>query len=197
LINALKSAADTYGSSTNDVSPNISTAQIMEAARLIAAALVKTQDQKTIDTQLAESAKTRESVERIDQLVTSKASKPIAGASVLWVDDRPTNNTFEQRALEALGIHFTLSTSTKDALKQLSEKKYDVIISDMGRPLDPQAGYHLLDKIKERQINTPFIIYAGSRSPEQVAEARKRGALGTTNNPQELFEMVVDAIKNG
>jgi len=67
----------------------------------------------------------------------------------------------------------------------------------MGRPPDPQAGYTLLEKIKERQINTPFIIYAGSRSPEHVAEARKRGAIGTTNNPQELFEMVVDAIKNG
>ncbi len=190
-------AAETYSSSsTNIAPPNISASAIMEAARLIAAALDKTQNPQTTDHQIVDSAKTRESAERIDQLVTSKASKQIAGASILWVDDRPSNNIYAQRALEALGIHFTLSTSTEDALKLLSKKMHDVIISDMGRPPDKLAGYTLLEKIKERQIDTPFIIYASSRSPEHVAESRRKGAIGCTNNPQELFEMVVDAIKN-
>jgi len=189
---ALNMAAETYSSP----SINISASAIMEAARLIAAALDKTQNPQTIDHQIVDSAKTRESAERIDQLVTSKASKQIAGASILWVDDRPSNNIYAQRALEALGLHFTVSTSTEDALKLLFEKKYDVIISDMGRPPDKRAGYTLLEKIKARQIDTPFIIYASSRSPEHVAESRRKGAIGCTNNPQELFEMVVDAIKN-
>ena len=115
---------------------------------------------------------------------------------MLWVDDRPMNNTYERQALEALGIQFTISKSTEDALERLKRKHYDLIISDMGRPPDERAGYTLLDKMKELQITTPFIIYAGSKRPEHVAEARNRGAYGTTNDPQELFEFVIDALKN-
>ncbi len=121
--------------------------------------------------------------------------RQIEGATGLWVDDRPTNNTYERQALEALDIRFTISTSTEDALEKLRYKTYDVIISDMGRPPDQRAGYTLLEKIKAMHITTPFIIYAGSRAPEHIAEARSRGAFGTTNVPQELFEMVIRALK--
>jgi len=67
----------------------------------------------------------------------------------------------------------------------------------MGRPPDKQAGYTLLEETRKRGVTTPFIIYAGSRSPEHKDETRRRGGLGTTNIPIELFEMVVDAIKVG
>ncbi|WGV24561.1 hypothetical protein [Halotia branconii] len=41
---------------------------------------------------------------------------------------------------------------------------------------------------------TPFIIYAGSKDPEHVAESQRHGAIGCTNNPNELFEMVLFAL---
>lgn len=41
---------------------------------------------------------------------------------------------------------------------------------------------------------SPLIFYAGSRLPEQVAEARQRGAFGCTARPRELFEMVLAAL---
>lgn len=66
---------------------------------------------------------------------------------MLWVDDHPENNRNEQRAFEALGMRFTLSKSTDDALDQLSRRTYELIISDMGRGPDPQAGYTLLDQL--------------------------------------------------
>ena len=139
----------------------------------------------------------RETEKRISELITPKASRQLAGAMVLWVDDRPENNVYERQALEQLGIRFTLSTSTEDALEKLQYGNYNVIISDMGRPPDMQAGYILLEEIRKRGVTTPFIIYAGSRSPEHTAETRRRGGLGNTNMPYELFEMVVDAIKAG
>jgi hypothetical protein len=52
----------------------------------------------------------------------------------------------------------------------------------------------LLDKLRESGNRTPFIIYAGSRAPEHQAEARRRGAIGCTNRPEELFEMVLSAL---
>jgi CheY-like chemotaxis protein len=90
-------------------------------------------------------------------------------------------------------IQILLSTSTEDALEKLKKNSFDVIISDMGRPNDPKAGYTLLEAIRRSGNKTPYIIYAGSRSAEHIAEAKKRGAQGTTNRPDELFQMVLQA----
>jgi CheY-like chemotaxis protein len=87
-----------------------------------------------------------------------------------------------------------LALSTEDALEKLARQNFDVIISDMGRPPDPQAGYTLLDQLRAAGNRTPFIIYAGSRAPEHQAESRRRGAVGCTNRPDELLEMVLAAI---
>jgi hypothetical protein len=51
--------------------------------------------------------------------------------------------------------------------------------------------------MKGMQINTPCIIYASGKKPEYIAEARRRGAFGNTNGPEELFALVVQAIKEG
>lgn len=114
---------------------------------------------------------------------------------VLWVDDSPSNNRYEVQALEALGIRIELSESTEDALERVQQRHFDLIISDMGRPGDPRAGYTLLEMLRASGSLTPFLIYSGSRRPEHVQEARKRGALGCTNSPQELVLMATKAIR--
>jgi CheY-like chemotaxis protein len=116
---------------------------------------------------------------------------------VLWVDDNPDNNIGERRAMEVLGISFILATSTEEALQKLNRQHFDAIISDMGRPPDPQAGYTLLDRLRSNGDETPFVIYAGSSNPTHVAESRRRGAVGCTNNLDELSRMVLLAISKG
>ena len=148
--------------------------------------------------------KTRESVAReamiaadvVAEVVTPRAIRRASRSTVLWVDDNPNNNSYERQALEALGVSFVLAQSTDEALKKISRQRqrFDAIISDMGRPPDSRAGYTLLDKLRSRGDQTPFIIYAGSRDPEHVAESRRRGAIGCTNNANELFEMVLVAL---
>lgn len=113
---------------------------------------------------------------------------------VLWVDDHPENNVLERQSLASLGIQAKLALSTEEALAELSRSRFDAIISDMGRPPDKRAGYTLLDALRSENDMTPFIIYAGSRAPEHVAEAKQKGALGTTNRPDELFGMVIRAV---
>jgi DNA-binding NtrC family response regulator len=44
---------------------------------------------------------------------------------------------------------------------KISAQHLDAIISDMGRPSDPQAGYTLLDKVRSSGNQIPFVIYAG------------------------------------
>ncbi|MEH1829760.1 MAG: response regulator [Nostoc sp.] len=143
--------------------------------------------------------KTRESIAKeamiaadvVAEVVTPRVIRRASRSTVLWVDDNPDNNTYERQALEALGVSFVLATSTDEALKKISLQRFDAIISDMGRPPDSRAGYTLLDKLRAQNNQTPFIIYAGSRNPEHVAESRRHGAIGCTNNANELFEMLL------
>lgn len=113
---------------------------------------------------------------------------------ILWVDDRPDNNTYERRAFESFGLRFTLALSTNEALGFLKSNKYAAIISDMGRREGSREGYVLLDTIRRQGNQTPFIIYAGSNLPEHKQEAFEHGGQGSTNNAQDLFEIVMKAI---
>jgi len=172
--------------------------QIEVAASLGAAtAAAQNQDKDQGNNTSTDGSNPRDIARLVSQIVTPQNSRQLAGASILWVDDIPSNNEYQRSALEALGIRFTISTSTEDALEKLRLKHYDAIISDMGRPPDQQAGYTLLEKVKEKNITTPYIIYArGGNKPQNKAEARRRGAFDSVSGPEALFETVIDAIKN-
>jgi CheY-like chemotaxis protein len=124
----------------------------------------------------------------------------LQGRHLLWVDDRPVNNVYERNIMERLGATIALATSTDEALEKVRRVNFDVIISDMGRAekhgYANRAGYDLLDKLRKSNIMTPFIIYAGSNAPEHRAEAKRRSALGSTNNPQELLHLVSSTVQN-
>jgi CheY-like chemotaxis protein len=130
----------------------------------------------------------------IEKATAPRPRRRLSRATVLWVDDRPTNNLYERRALEALGLHIDLASDTEEAMGMLRRKKYDLVISDMGRPSSNRAGFELLKAIRDSGDDVPFVIYAGSNAPAHAVEARRRGAQGTTNDPSELFELVLDHI---
>ncbi len=113
--------------------------------------------------------------------------------ALLWVDDHPENNVLERRAFESAGYSITLALSTQQAIEQLGAKRFTAIISDMGRKEGPQEGYALLEKIRSSGNQTPFFIYAGSNSQEHRNEAIRRGAQGSTNDPNVLFQLVTSA----
>ena len=132
-----------------------------------------------------------EVVERASEVTASMGPQRI-----LWVDDMPQNNIREQNAMTALGMQVTTATSTEDALDRLDESKFDVVITDMGRPGNRQAPYELLEKMQERGHTEPVIIYAGSNRPEHKEQARKLGAFGSTNRPDELLDLVTRAVED-
>ena len=169
--------------------------QQVEAAALLGAASVSKSSDASVSNLPPDEKRVREIANVVDEAVKPRAIRQLAEASVLWVDDNPSNNVYERQAMEALGIHFTISTSTSDALERLRSHRYDVVISDMGRPPDNQAGYILLAEKQKLGDETPFIIYAGSNAPGHRALARQRGAIGSTNQPQELFQLVLAAIQ--
>ncbi|MNK82065.1 Sensor histidine kinase RcsC [compost metagenome] len=138
----------------------------------------------------------KEAVKLVQEEVTPRLLRKASRSLILWVDDHPENNIYERQSLEALGIEFILARTTEDAIERSQPGKFVAIISDMGRPSDPRAGYTLLEKLRASGDQTPYIIYTGSNSAGRRAEARKQGALGSTNRPQELFEYVLQALRS-
>lgn len=165
--------------------------QVEVAAALGAA--VNAKGDGVVENDAVDAVQIADSVEKA--LPDAEALARATQSAVLWVDDRPDNNFYERRALEAMGLSIDLATSTSDALQQVQHHSYDLIISDMGRPGDSRAGYTLLAELRRSHVDTPYLIYAGSRSSKHVEEAIEQGALGCTNSPQELLLMVAAGLR--
>lgn len=172
------------------VEASIQRKKVEATAALVAATVGKADTEVTPET----TAKEVQAAANVVTAVTSRTARRASRAKVLWVDDRPSNNVRERQSLEAFGVDFTIAISTDEALNRLRAQKFDAVISDMGRPPDAQAGYTLLDSMRKSGDDTPLVFYAGSRAPEHVAESKRRGALGCTNRPDELFEYVLGAL---
>ncbi|HXI86718.1 MAG TPA: response regulator [Parvularculaceae bacterium] len=164
------------------------------AAALIAAEAQKKSDSNEPDD---ESAEVDANLEGIVEAVARSSAARHAGNkqwSILWVDDNPKNNVYPRKAFESRGVAIELALSTDEAMQKFKVKKFDAIISDMGRKEGPREGYVLLEKVRSRDKTIPFFIYAGSNLPEHREMAIARGAQGSTNNSTELFRLVMDAI---
>jgi CheY-like chemotaxis protein len=132
-------------------------------------------------------------VRTVDSAVT-RIQEGVKNPLVLWVDDNPTNNVYERKAFESVGVRFVLSETTKEALNELSRQSFAAVISDMGRREGPREGYTLLDELRTRGDQTPLFFYAASNAPEHQQETLEHGGQGCTNDGQELFEMVTKVI---
>ncbi|MCR5865553.1 SAV_2336 N-terminal domain-related protein [Aquincola sp. J276] len=88
----------------------------------------------------------------------------VPGLLLLWVDDRPANNSSAVQELRRRGFRVRTALDTDSALALLeSGLPVQAVISDMGRPPDEQAGYTLLDEMRHRGHSQPFLIF--SRAP--------------------------------
>jgi CheY-like chemotaxis protein len=116
----------------------------------------------------------------------------VVGARVLWVDDHPAWSEIESAALEQLGIYaIDYALSTNDALERLTSGDYDLIITDMTRGDDDKAGLELIARAKA-VTQAPIIVYLGELRPELGTPG---GAFGITNRPDELINLVLDALE--
>jgi len=162
----------------------------IEAAASLAAAAATDPREKTTAGEAA-----RNAADVVSDVLTNKAVRRAKKSRILWVDDNPSNNAAERESLEALGISIAIATTTEQALEVLRQKRFDLVISDMGRPPDDRAGYTLLSEMREQKIRVPFLIYAaGGNLPAHKMEALSRGAIGSTNRATELFHMALKSL---
>jgi CheY-like chemotaxis protein len=92
------------------------------------------------------------------------------GKRILWVDDKPRNNSFLIAALEERGARVDTALSTEEGIKKLGDSRYDIVISDMGRPEGEKAGIELARRVHERAPGVPVYIYCGKWAAMNLRE---------------------------
>jgi CheY-like chemotaxis protein len=124
----------------------------------------------------------------------SKERQRLLGAEILWVDDIPSGNRNEARALQFGGAAITFAASTDEALAALKSSAdsipFDLILSDMKRDEDTRAGLTMIDRFREIRAPQPLIFYVG-----EATQPPPDGAIGITSSPDELLVLVLNALR--
>jgi len=127
--------------------------------------------------------------------VPTLGADPRRAARVLWVDDRPSNNEVERKLLRPHAIVFDCVVSTAEAVEQLVNESYDLVITDLGRQgssdRSSSAGAAFLEHPVIRDGGPPVIVYAGTWAVAQRAELVQRGAVDVMSNREHLIATVL------
>ncbi|GAA1506522.1 hypothetical protein GCM10009677_43790 [Sphaerisporangium rubeum] len=116
----------------------------------------------------------------------------LKGGRILWVDDLPVNNVYLTEVFRELGMKVDQVTSTDEALSQLNRASYDVVISDVNRGTDGQAGIKMLQEFRDRGIDLPVLIHAARFDPRLGVDPM---IFGYTPWYDELIHYVIDVME--
>jgi DNA-binding response OmpR family regulator len=139
------------------------------------------------------------------QAVANRNTPPIthdaadAVATILWVDDHPSNNRLEIADLKQRHIAVHLAESTEDALKLVAMNRYPLLISDLGRGEDRLAGLKMIEAMRQHGITVPVIIYTIRPKDRAGQEAQRRlvadaGAVELAVTPEQVRAGVLERL---
>ena len=114
------------------------------------------------------------------------------GLRLLWIDDDPSANRIEIRMFQQLGMQVELATSTDAALERLMKRQFNMVLSDIAREGRSDEGIRALPMIRKLARDAPIIFYVESLLENAPPPG---GALGITNDPEELLELVLDGAE--
>lgn len=128
---------------------------------------------------------------------TPAQSLPSAeGRRLLWVDDMPRNNAYLVAALRAQGVQVDTALDTDEALARFQADPYDIVVSDMARGDDRQAGIALTRRLRTLAPQVPVYIYCGAETAHNRRdEALAAGAAGITASGTELLAALPLALR--
>lgn len=130
--------------------------------------------------------------EKVARPQVSETSRP-KSQRILWVDDQPKNNSYYVAALEANGTMVETALSTQEGLERFKSGKYDVVITDMGRPEGKTAGIDLVTKLRAIDSNVPIYVFCGAWASANLRdESVNAGATEITSSGTTLLSLLVD-----
>lgn len=115
--------------------------------------------------------------------------------SVIILDDEPIVCERLRSTLEKLNLDLETFTDPNEALKRFSEKKVQVLITDL--KMKEIDGIEILKLVKKVSPETKVIIITGFATVEKAREALKIGAYDFIAKPfrlSQLRDLVVSAL---
>ncbi|MFF4649035.1 response regulator [Streptomyces sp. NPDC001380] len=120
------------------------------------------------------------------------ATDVLQGGKLLWVDDHPAHNRSLIKLFRAAGMEVDTAVSTGEALTLLRRHAYDLILSDIGRDDDQQAGTTMLRDLERLDIDTPVVLYTFDFDYDRGFPSR---AFAATDVPDEVVHYVIDLME--
>jgi CheY-like chemotaxis protein len=109
---------------------------------------------------------------------------PFEGKKVLVAEDNPINALLLKKYLKAWQLHAVIVGNGKEAVDQLREELFDLIIMDTRMP--EMDGFQAARFVREElRITTPILSLSATVLPEEVAQALEAGMNDTLSKPFE------------
>lgn len=109
---------------------------------------------------------------------------------ILVADDEESMRWVLSKALRKKGYSVDLAADGNQALRQVREQSYDLVIVDIKMP--GMSGLEFLDKARELRPDLLVVVMTAEASMKNAVEAMKRGAYDYITKPFDLE--VIDAI---
>lgn len=115
---------------------------------------------------------------------------------ILWVDDYPINNESVVNLFEDKNIRFDIALTTKQGLELFKSELYDLIITDMGRGEESDAGLSLLKELRLLHCQIPVVVYASRRAIARYGdESLRLGAYKVTSGIGNIISIISDILE--
>lgn len=107
----------------------------------------------------------------------------LRGLRVLWVDDEMERNENLANLLSSMGATYSFRTQSAGIGELLRGGEFDVLISDIMRNGDPEAGFKMVSQLRKESVLLPPVIFFTARITDaRMRRARELGATITTNS---------------
>ncbi|WP_461072147.1 response regulator [Streptomyces pseudoechinosporeus] len=120
------------------------------------------------------------------------AADTLRGGRILWIDDHPEHNGALISLFRSMDMVVDTARSTDEGLVALRHGSYDVILSDIDRDGDPQAGIRMLRELEDRNVDLPVVVHSHNFNPELGVDRR---IFAATNNPVEIVHYLIDLME--
>jgi len=108
---------------------------------------------------------------------------------ILVVDDEEKMGVLVSGALEDAGYNVTVCTTGADAIARISEKVFDVVVTDL--KMDPPDGLAVLKEARKANSETEVIMMTAFASAQTAVDAMKAGAFDYLIKPFSLDELTI------
>jgi DNA-binding NtrC family response regulator len=112
---------------------------------------------------------------------------------IIIAEDEDITRKHLLRALKAEGYEALGTTNGREALEQIEQEQFDVLITDVKMP--EMSGIELLEKVKEKYPGMEVLVITGFGSIDSAVEAMKKGAYEYVTKPFKLDELLIK-VKN-